>query len=111
MDGYDEISLTQDSKIITKSGENIYSAEDLGFKTVEAENIQAGTTIEETAKIFRDILEGKGTDSQNAVVLVNAAVALFHTNKFGTYEDCLALAKDSLFERKALNCLRLLVDG
>ena len=111
MDGYDEISLTQDSKIITKSGENIYSAEDLGFKPVDSENIKAGETIEETAQIFKNILEGKGTESQNAVVLVNAAVALHHTQKYGTYEDCLTLAKESLFEGKALNSLQLLIDG
>jgi len=111
MDGYDEISLTQDSKIITKSGENIYSAEDLGFKPVDSENIKAGETIEETAQIFKNILEGNGTESQNAVVLANAAVALHHTNKFGTYEDCLTVAKESLFEGKALNSLQLLVDG
>jgi len=111
MDGYDEISLTQDSKIITKSGENIYSAEDLGFKPVDSENIKAGETIEETAQIFKNILEGNGTESQNAVVLVNAAVALLHTQKYGTYDDCLTLAKESLFEGKALNSLQLLVDG
>ncbi|MBD3904569.1 anthranilate phosphoribosyltransferase [Chryseobacterium sp. Ch-15] len=111
MDGYDEISLTQDSKIITKSGENIYSAEDLGFKSVDSENIKAGETIEETAKIFKNILEGNGTESQNAVVLANAAVALHHTQKYGTYEECLTLAKESLFEGKALNSLQSLVGG
>ncbi|OCK51160.1 anthranilate phosphoribosyltransferase [Chryseobacterium sp. CBo1] len=111
MDGYDEISLTHDSKIITKSGENIYSAEDLGFKTINPEDIQAGNTPEESAKIFRNILEGKGTESQNAVVLANAAIALHHTNKFGNYENCLSLAKESLFNGKALNSLQLLVDG
>lgn len=110
MDGYDEISLTNDSKIITKNGENIYSAEDLGFKTVNPENIKAGNTPEETAKIFKNILEGKGTESQNAVVLANAAVALHHTSKYGNYNDCLNLAEESLFGGKALNSLQLLVD-
>ncbi|KQT18413.1 anthranilate phosphoribosyltransferase [Chryseobacterium sp. Leaf404] len=110
MDGYDEISLTQDSKIITKSGENIYSPEDLGFKTVEAENIKAGNTPEETAHIFRNILEGKGTESQNAVVLSNAAVALYHTNKFENYENCLNLVRESLFGGKALHSLNQLIE-
>lgn len=111
MDGYDEISLTHDSKIITKSGENIYSAEDLGFKNINPQNIQAGQTPDETAEIFKNILKGKGTESQNSVVLANAAVALHHTNKLGDYEDCLNLAKESLFGGKALNSLQLLVDG
>lgn len=110
MDGYDEISLTHDSKIITKNGENIYSAEDLGFETINPENIKAGSTPEETAKIFRNILEGKGTDSQNAVVLANAAVALHHTHKFGDYENCLDLAKESLFGGKAFKSLKSLLN-
>ncbi|MFL9833129.1 anthranilate phosphoribosyltransferase [Chryseobacterium terrae] len=111
MDGYDEISLTQDSKIITKNSEQIYSTEDLGFKTIDPENIKAGETPEETAKIFRNILEGKGTNSQNAVVLANAAIALYSTDKYGDYNACLDLAKESLFDGKAFNSLRILVDG
>ncbi|KIC64203.1 anthranilate phosphoribosyltransferase [Chryseobacterium taiwanense] len=109
MDGYDEISLTQDSKIITKGGEKIYSPEELGFTTVTPESIEAGKNTQETAKIFRNILKGKGTESQNAVVLANAAVALHHTNKFGNYENCLNLAKESLFNGKALNSLNQLI--
>jgi len=110
MDGYDEISLTQDTKIITKHGEEIYSAEDLGFQPVSAESIKAGETTQETARIFRNILNGKGTDQQNSVVLANAAVALHHTRKFGNYEDCLNLAQESLLDGRALNCLELLLD-
>jgi len=109
MDGYDEISLTHDSKIITKEGEQIFSTLDLGFEAVPAESIQAGSTIRETAEIFKNILKGKGTPQQNAVVLVNAAVALFHTGKFGNYENCLVLAKESLYSGKALNSFELLL--
>ncbi|WP_121489673.1 anthranilate phosphoribosyltransferase [Chryseobacterium sp. 7] len=109
LDGYDEISLTDDSKIITKNGEEIYSAEDLGFSPVTLEDIKAGSSIQETAKIFMNILEGNGTEQQNSVILANASVALYNTQKFGTYEDCLLLAKESLHSRKALNCFNLLI--
>lgn len=111
LDGYDEISLTGDSKIFDKNGETIYSAQDLGFKNIEPESISGGKTIEEAAKIFLSILEGKGTEEQNSVVLANAALALENTRKYGNYFDCLALAKDSLENGKALNSLRLIVDG
>lgn len=110
MDGYDEISLTGDSKIISKKGEAVYTTEELGFTAVTSESIQAAATPEETAKIFRNILEGKGTDEQNSVVLANAAVALFYTGKFGSYEECLSMAKDSLYSGKALQCLKLLLN-
>ncbi|GEN65634.1 anthranilate phosphoribosyltransferase [Chryseobacterium rhizosphaerae] len=109
LDGYDEISLTDDTKIITKNGESIYSAADLGFNPVTLEDIKAGETTQETAKIFRNILEGKGTEHQNSVVLANASVSLHHTNKFGSYEDCLLLAKESLEGGKALKSFELLM--
>jgi len=109
MDGYDEISLTHDTKIITKEGEKVYSTSDLDFEPVTAESIQAGSSIQETAEIFKNILQGKGTSQQNAVVLVNAAIALFHTKKFGDYNNCLTLAKESLYSGKALNSFELLL--
>ncbi|WP_027378367.1 anthranilate phosphoribosyltransferase [Chryseobacterium daeguense] len=110
MDGYDEISLTHDTKVITKNGEEIYSTEDLGFDSVKPESLKAGATVQETAKIFRNILSGNGTDPQNSVVLANAAMALHHTNKFGNYDDCLFQAQESLFGGKALKSLELLLE-
>lgn len=110
MDGYDEISLTDDSKIITKKGEKIYSAADLGFHSISPESIKAADTPEETAKIFRNILQGKGTEQQNSVVLANAATALYYTDKFGSYDDCLLISKESLFAGKALKSLELLLN-
>ena len=59
LDGYDEISLTGDSKIFNKNGEEIFSAEELGFKNIEAVNIFGGNNKEESAIIFRKNLEGK----------------------------------------------------
>ena len=109
LDGYDEISLTGDSKIFNKNGEEIFSAEELGFKNIESETIFGGNTKEEAAKIFRNILEGKGTYEQNAVVLSNAAKALQNTRKYENYEASLAAAKESLESGKALVCLNKLI--
>lgn len=109
LDGYDEISLTSDTKIITKNTEEIFTTQDLGFNSILPESIQGGKTPQESAQIFRNILEGNGTDSQNSVVLANAAVALQHTHKFGDYQQCLHLAKESLESKKALACLQNLI--
>ena len=110
LDGYDEISLTGDTKIISKTGEKIFSAEDLGFKNITPESIFGGETKEDAAALFLRILEGNGTEEQNAVVLANAAIALQNTSKYGDYESCLTLAKDSLVSGKALHCLKQLVE-
>lgn len=106
LDGYDEISLTGDTKIFDKSGEYIFSAEELGFKNIEPETIFGGNTKQDAAHIFKNILEGNGTYEQNSVVLANAAMALKNTGKFGEYKDCLLLAMESLESGKALQCLK-----
>ena len=110
LDGYDEISLTDDTKIFDKNGENIFSAEELGFKNINAESISGGKTKAESAEIFLKILEGEGSFEQNAVVLSNAAKALENTKKYGDYGNCLLMAKESLESGKALKSLKLLID-
>ena len=110
LDGYDEISLTSDTKIIDKNGEKIFSAEDLQFKNIDPETIFGGNSIDEAAHIFKNILEGNGTYEQNAVVLANAGMALKNTGKYGDYDNCLKMAKESLLEGKALIGFKKLVD-
>src|ERR1700754_3124627 len=66
LDGYDEISLTNDTKVITNTGEKIMTPEQLGKRMVEAYDIRGGSTVEESAKIFMKILNGKGSWAQNA---------------------------------------------
>ncbi|AYM99437.1 anthranilate phosphoribosyltransferase [Chryseobacterium sp. 3008163] len=109
LDGYDEISLTGDSKIITKTGEEIYSSKDLGFNPVDPQNISGGSTIQESSELFKNILEGNGSADQNAVVIANAAIALYHTKKWGSYQDCRLLAQESLESGKALISLNDLI--
>ena len=97
--------------MISKTGEKIYSAEDLKFKNVSAESIFGGETKEEASKLFIKILEGNGTEEQNSVVLANASIALENTGKYGNYDDCLALAKESLESGKALNSLKAIINN
>ena len=108
LDGYDEISLTGDTKVITNEGEKIISAEVLGKRVVNAADIYGGDTVEAAAKIFIDILEGKGTWAQNAVVLANSAMALQCTGLYKTYDECYQLAVESLESGKALAGLKKL---
>jgi anthranilate phosphoribosyltransferase len=60
LDGYDEISLTNDTKVITQEGEHILTPEQLGKRRVLASDIEGGDSVEDAAKIFRDILSGIG---------------------------------------------------
>ena len=109
LDGYDEISLTGDTKVITNEGEKILTAEILGKRMVNAEDIYGGNTVEEAAKIFTKILKGEGSWAQNAVVLANSAMALQCTGNYKTYDDCYHAAVESLESGKANDCLQKLI--
>jgi anthranilate phosphoribosyltransferase len=109
LDGYDEISLTGDTKIITNDGERIYSAGYLGKRTVSPQDIFGGNTTEEAAKIFLKILKGAGSWAQNAVVIANAAIALFATGNFPAYDHCYELAVQSLESGKAFESFEKLI--
>jgi len=108
LDGYDEISLTGDTKVITNDGERIYSAQELGKTVVNPEDIYGGDTVAAAAQIFINILEGKGTLAQNAVVLSNSAMALQCTGHYSSYDECYQIAVDSLESGKALGILKML---
>lgn len=109
LDGYDEISLTNDTKVIRRDGEQVLSPEYLGRRRVQSEDLSCGGTAEAASDIFRDILEGRGSWSQNAVVLANAAMALQCTGRYASYEDGYAAAVESLDTGRALRCLNTLI--
>lgn len=109
LDGYDEISLTADTRVITNKGEQDMTPEQLGKRKVHPEDIYGGNTVEEAAKIFMKILKGEGTWAQNAVVLANAAMGLHCMEKYGSYEDCYQAAVESLESGAAHNVFKKLI--
>ncbi|MCX8020564.1 MAG: anthranilate phosphoribosyltransferase [Chitinophagaceae bacterium] len=109
LDGYDEISLTAEAKVITQTGERVYSPEALGKRMVLSSDLNAGTTPEEAASLFLKILKGEGTWAQNAVVIANAAMGLFCTGKYANYEEAYHAALTSLESGSALRCFEQLI--
>lgn len=109
LDGYDEISLTNDTKVITREGEQVMTPEQLGKRLVMAADLHGGATVEEAAVIFRNVIKGEGSWAQHAVVLANAAMALHCTGKYISYSAAYLAAVDSLETGKAYNCLQKLI--
>lgn len=109
LDGYDEISLTNDTKVITQKGEKVLSAEELGKRTVSPVDIYGGNSVEDAARTFLKILKGEGSWAQNAVVLANASMALQCTGGFENYDDAYHAAVESLEGGKAYQQLEKLI--
>ncbi|NNJ80615.1 MAG: anthranilate phosphoribosyltransferase, partial [Flavobacteriaceae bacterium] len=76
IDGYDEISLTSATKVISNDSDTVLKPSDFGVSKIEQSQIHGGETIEASAEIFMNILKGEGTKAQNDVVCANAGMAI-----------------------------------
>ena len=110
IDGYDEISLTADFKLISRDFEIILKPESLGLAKTNADELGSGNTVQESTDMFVNILEGKGTKAQNDVVLANSAVAMKCLKPETSFEDLVAEARESLTSGKALKALKKLIE-
>ena len=109
LEGYDEISLTCDFKTFSNSGEQIHQIEGLGFNKINAESISGGSSVEESAHIFKNVLNGEGSVEQKNVVLCNAAMAIKTIHQEKTFADCFNEAEVSLTSGKALLSFKKLI--
>ena len=107
--GYDEISLTDKTKIITNDEDKMFSPSDLGILKIEQQDIYGGRTVKDSANIFMEILNGMGTEAQNNVICANAGMAISVVNKVDHTEGFF-LAKESLESKKALDSFKKLVE-
>ena len=110
LDGYDEISLTGATKIISNDSERLVEPKDLGFSKLNQQDLAGGKTVEEAANIFETILKGEGTVSQNAAVLANSAMAIQVSKKQLSYEEAKAEAEESLLGGKALEAFKVFIE-
>lgn len=105
LDGYDEVSLTSDFKLISQKEESLVSPKDLDCQELTQESLHGGETIDDAAVIFNSILSNKGTSSQNSAVLVNAGLAI-STVKETPIKEGISEASEALKSGKALKSFK-----
>ena len=110
LDGYDEVSLTGAFKYFFNEGERIASPADLGLPTIQYEDIKGGDTVQESATLFMNVLEGKATTEQNAAVIANAAMALYCVNRKEGMIKAVEKADEALKSGKALAAFKKLMN-
>lgn len=109
LDGYDEISLTGKTKVISNQSETIFEPSDLHVSQIKQSEIYGGDTVESSAKIFMQVIDGKGTEAQNNVVCANAGLAIA-TVKQISHNEGFQIAKESLLSGKAKQSLNKLIE-
>lgn len=110
LDGYDEISLTGEFKVATSTTETIYTPESIGFDRYREQDIDGGTTREDAARIFDNVLRGEATPAQTDCVVANAAFAIRVIEPEKPLADCIALARQSIESGKASKTLKKFVE-
>lgn len=112
-DGMDEISTLGITKIVELRESQIVSKElnpkDLGFTSATIEHLKV-TDAKTSAKVLRDILNGKETGPRKDIVVLNAAAAIIAANLADDFEPAIKMANDSVNEGKASACLEKLIE-
>ena len=110
LDGYDEVSLTGNFKILTRNDEQIISPEDLGLHTFEPQELSGGETVEDAAKIFLSVMENKSTRAQKEVAIANAGMALYCADSVLGLQGAVEKARESLESGSALKSFKTLIN-
>jgi anthranilate phosphoribosyltransferase len=110
LDGYDEISLTGEFKLMGNNSESLLHPGDIHMPVLDPKQLNAGDTIEQAAKIFLSVLNNEASTAQKHVVITNAAFAIqLMTQK--TIKKCIAEATEAIETKKALNIFKNLTQG
>ena len=110
LDNYDEISLTDEFKVMTRHYERIYRPQALGFSAVRPEELSGGACKEDAARIFDNILNNRAEAAQTQCVIVNAAFAIQVMEPEKEIEECIAIARESLESGRALKTLKKFIE-
>ena len=109
LDGYDEISLTGNTKVYSRKSEFILESEDFNLKNINPLDIKGGIDIKSSSKIFMNVLNGNGSNHQENVVCANASLAIAISKEISIL-DAFEEAKESIKSGKALKCFNNLIN-
>jgi anthranilate phosphoribosyltransferase len=113
-DGLDEITLADKTKVAEVCDEGVRTfevgPEDFGLERASLERLRGGDA-EENARTIREILAGRRRDEARALVIVNAAAALFVGGVAENFTEAARLAEQSVDSGAALAKLEQLAEA
>lgn len=110
LDGYDEISLTGDFKLISVEKDEVLSPIHLGLPKLNASEIEGGSTVKEASKIFVNVLKNEASLAQKQVVVANAAIAIKCAKPKLSFEESVNVAFESIDSGEALKSFTKLLE-
>jgi anthranilate phosphoribosyltransferase len=96
--------------MISNHEEELLSPEKVGLPRLSREDLSGGVTVGDSVKIFLNILEGKGSEAQKAVLIANSGMALRKLHPGKSIPECFEIAEISLQGGKAFYALKKLLE-
>lgn len=93
LDGHDEVSLTAPTRVRSSDGEADLSPESFSLRQIGADELSAPADVAACARLIVEILEGRGTPAQEAVVAANAALVMRSYDGKGALPEYVERAK------------------
>jgi len=106
LDGYDEISLTGDFKVINRTSEKIFTPEDYGLSICLEKDLDGGETPEHASDIFDNVINNTATQAQENAVIANSAVAIQTINPNLSIEESIFQAKEAIESGRLKNTFK-----
>lgn len=106
IDGYDEISLTGDFKVTSRHYERVFRPDDIGMRRLSPDELSGGSTREEVARLFDEVLAGTSPEGPRNVVIANAAFAINLIEPELSLQECMAKAAESIDSGCAYDTLK-----
>ena len=110
LDNYDEISLTDEFKVMTRHYERIYRPQTLGFSAVRPEELSGGACKEDAARIFDNILNNRAEAAQTQMCHCQCRLRHSGHGPEKEIEECIAIARESLESGRALKTLKKFIE-
>lgn len=104
-DGYDEVSLTGSTHVVSERGQFEFSPEHFGLSRVSPDDIVGGGSISENAELLVDILRGEANEEKSHVVAANAGIALWMMDESSDLVTCTQQAIESMKSGAAMYAL------
>ena len=79
------------------------------YNAIDPIAISGGNTVEASATIFLNVLQGNGTEAQQAVVISNSGLAIHASFPNKTKGECIDMARESLESGKAFEAFTKLL--
>ncbi|MHC4365073.1 MAG: anthranilate phosphoribosyltransferase [Planctomycetota bacterium] len=112
-EGMDEISTASVTKILELKNGRIskreLNSEDLGIPLANIDDLRVGDA-RESAKVLREILEGKQKGPRRDIVVLNAAAAVIAGGLADDFGSAIEKADSSINDGEALACLEKLIE-